>query len=108
MDTNSEEWRHACEVRTVLSWPADKRSSFLDLVAKRRGAAAAQQLRNAVYRAWVAKQAAEIARLEPDERDRRLWKIEKGSNLRTRGDVEAAMAAFRKAWDTPTPTQREA
>jgi hypothetical protein len=88
MDTHSEEHRHACEVRAVLAMPTGQRKVFLDLVEKKRGAAAAQQLRNAVYRAWIEKQAIDIASLNDDEREHRLWKIERSTNARTRGDVE--------------------
>jgi hypothetical protein len=93
MDTYSEEFRHQCEVRTVLAWPASQRKAFIELVAKKRGPEAAQQLHNAVYRAWVRKQADEIAKLDGPQRERRLTRIGEATNFRTRGDVEAAIAA---------------
>jgi len=40
----TEEHRRACEARQVLAWPFQKRRPYLDLVEKRRGEAARQEL----------------------------------------------------------------
>lgn len=51
---DAEEWRHACEVRHVLSLPtAADRRRYLDLVDDRRGKAAGQRLRDDVSREWL-------------------------------------------------------
>lgn len=51
--TYSEEHRHACEVRYVVSLPdKHKRRAHLDAVEKLRGKAAAQRLRDDVLKAW--------------------------------------------------------
>lgn len=52
----SEEWRHACEVRTVVAMPsAGQRREYLELVEKRRGKASGDRLRDAVSREWLAR-----------------------------------------------------
>lgn len=58
--TWSEEHRHACEVRHVLAMrePALRRE-YLEGVAKRRGAEAAERLRADVLEAWHRRRAAE-------------------------------------------------
>jgi hypothetical protein len=46
-DTNSEEYRHQCEVRAVLAWRTADRDSalkYLSVVRKKRGHEAADQL----------------------------------------------------------------
>lgn len=92
MDTTSEAWRHECEVRAVLLMPSDRRRGFIDLVAKRRGAEAGQQLRSDVYLAWVAGQADALVKMQWDEdRIDRLLRIQNSSNVRTRADVEREM-----------------
>lgn len=51
---DTEEWRHACEVRHVLSMPTlmDRRD-YLDLAEKHRGKVAGQKLRDAVSAEWL-------------------------------------------------------
>jgi hypothetical protein len=85
MDTSSEAWRFECEVRAVLAMPVERRRGFLELVEKRRGLAAKQQLADAVYRAWIDKQAAALLPMNDSERGQRLARI---PNPRVRGDVE--------------------
>lgn len=91
MDTHSEEHRHACEVRTVLDMPLDRRGGYIDLVANRRGVEAARVLRADVYRTWIARQVDKLAAMTPAARGIRLAQIESSSNKRTRTDVEAAL-----------------
>jgi len=55
IDTNSEEWRHECEARHVLALRRQDRNAahdYLALVAKRRGRAAADALRDAAAKLW--------------------------------------------------------
>jgi hypothetical protein len=92
MDTSSEAWRHECEVRTVLGMPLDRRKGYLELVAKRRGLEAAQQLRTDVYLTWIARQVDGLVAMQPAARGVRLAKIESSSRKQTRADVEAALA----------------
>lgn len=101
MDTSSEEWRHACEVRTVLAMPLDRRTGYLDLVAKRRGLEAARQLRMDVYLTWIERQVDTLACMTPMARGVRLAKIESSSRKQTRADVEAALARRLAANDNP-------
>lgn len=50
----SEEWRHACEVRHVVAMSSvSERREYLDLVEKRRGKTAGDRLRDAVSREWL-------------------------------------------------------
>lgn len=49
----SEAYRQACEVRTVLDMPMAKRSGYLDRVAYLRGDKAANELRNLVRTEWL-------------------------------------------------------
>lgn len=91
MDTYSEAWRHACEVRTVLDMPVDRRNGFIDLVAKRRGLEAARVLRADVYRTWIARQVDALLGMTPAVRGVRLAKIESSTKRQTRADVEAAL-----------------
>ncbi|HOW49405.1 MAG TPA: hypothetical protein PLB26_17325 [Rubrivivax sp.] len=57
MDTSSEEHRHRCEVRAVLAWRVQHgqewAQDWLDGVAARRGAAAAQRLREDCRAQWA-------------------------------------------------------
>lgn len=48
MDTTSEAYRKACEVRFVASMDADWRQKFYEAVVKARGEAAARELATAV------------------------------------------------------------
>ena len=51
--TYSEEHRHACAVRYVMSLPdKQRRRAYLDAVEKLRGKAAAERLRDGVLKAW--------------------------------------------------------
>lgn len=43
--TWTEPWRHECEVRFVKSLTYGRRKEYLDAVAEKRGAAAAERLR---------------------------------------------------------------
>lgn len=92
MDTNSEAWRHECEVRAVLAMPAGTRRSFIDIVGKKRGNEARVKLQADVYRAWIEKQVDGLVTMTwEDDRVSRLLRIQNSSNARTRADVEAAM-----------------
>lgn len=54
IDTSSEQHRHACEIRFVISLPsASKRKAFLDGVEQKRGKAAADRLRDDVETEWM-------------------------------------------------------
>ena len=48
----SEEWRHACEVRTVLKMPMVDRREYFERVEKMRGMGAANRLRDDVRTEW--------------------------------------------------------
>lgn len=51
----SEEFRHACEVRYVLAIQGSAaRKAYLDLCEKRRGKVSADRLRETVRTAWLA------------------------------------------------------
>jgi hypothetical protein len=55
MDTNSEEWRHECEIRAVANMPLQKRREFLDLVQQRRGLDARLKLQEGLTKLWKIK-----------------------------------------------------
>ncbi|MFY3577146.1 DUF7696 family protein [Achromobacter xylosoxidans] len=42
--SSSEEHRRECEARQILAWPFEKRRPYLELVGKRRGAEAREEL----------------------------------------------------------------
>lgn len=48
----SEDWRHACEVRTVLEMPIVDRREHFERVEKMRGMGAANRLRDDVCAEW--------------------------------------------------------
>jgi hypothetical protein len=48
--SDSEAWRHECEARRTLTLPADYRHIYLAEVARRRGDAAADALRETMIR----------------------------------------------------------
>ena len=51
--TWSQEWRHICEVRFIIDMPTrDRRTAYLEGIARRRGQAAANALRRDVRAAW--------------------------------------------------------
>lgn len=51
--TNSEEWRHECEARHIMSLPnADARRDWLDKIERHRGKAEADRLRATVRALW--------------------------------------------------------
>lgn len=55
IDTGSEKYRHECETRHVLALRRQDRNAahdYLALVAKRRGQAAADALRDAAAKLW--------------------------------------------------------
>ena len=54
----SEKYRQACEVRTVLAMPTFDRRSFLSAVEVKRGKAHADQLRELVTAEWLRRKAA--------------------------------------------------
>ena len=51
-------WRLECEAREVLAKPLEKRREYLDDIEKIRGAAAADELRNAMTIVWEKRRAA--------------------------------------------------
>lgn len=92
----SEEYRHECEAITVLAMVTDARNIYFDLVAKKRGAEAAQQLKNTVAKLWTDKTAREIIALERADllaAEQRLERIGKNGTLgeRLRAGVERRM-----------------
>jgi hypothetical protein len=56
IDTYSEEYRHQCEVRTVLRWRRDyggyKAHEYIDSIEKKRGKAAAERLMRDCQMQW--------------------------------------------------------
>ncbi len=64
MDTSSEEWRLACEIRWIMRQPKEARREYYRLVAKERGDATAKALIEAVNRAG--RKAASSASLFPE------------------------------------------
>jgi hypothetical protein len=57
VDTNSEAWRHLCEARAIAGLPSlAERRAWLDDLARKRGPAAADRIRNTLKRLWEAKQ----------------------------------------------------
>lgn len=46
--TYSEQYRHECEVREVRAMTPERREAFLQLVAEKRGQAAAERIRREV------------------------------------------------------------
>ncbi len=55
IDTNSEEWRHKCEVRAVANMPLQKRREFLALVQEKRGLDARLRLQEGLTELWNTK-----------------------------------------------------
>lgn len=54
---DAEEWRFACEVRTLLAMPPPQCRAMLDGIEKVRGKTAADPVREAVKREWLARKA---------------------------------------------------
>lgn len=51
--TYSDQYRHECEVRYVLSLPGkERRRAYLEAVDKLRGKAAGDRLRQDILKAW--------------------------------------------------------
>ena len=56
VDSASEEWRHLCEARNILSLRnVTERRDWLDAIEKRRGKASADRLRETVQALWKAR-----------------------------------------------------
>jgi hypothetical protein len=56
-DTTSEAWRHECEARAIAALPTlAERRAWLDDLARKRGPAAADRIRDTLKRLWEAKQ----------------------------------------------------
>ncbi len=91
VDSNSEAWRHECEAAHVLTLPTAARQGYIGNVTARRGKEAGSELRNTVYRVWIARQVKALEFMDTREREEKLYKIERTSNLRTRQDVEKAL-----------------
>lgn len=59
-DCASEAWRHECEARWLANRPTRaERAAYLEDIAKRRGAPAAEQLRSSVSAMWAHRKTAE-------------------------------------------------
>lgn len=58
--SDSPEWRHECEARTILDMPNKQvRLEFLDKIEKRRGANARRELEQSIMTLWHARRAAD-------------------------------------------------
>ena len=56
VDSASEDWRHECEARAIAARPTlAERRMYLDEVARRRGTAAADRLRETMKQLWEAR-----------------------------------------------------
>ena len=56
VDSASEDWRHECEARAIAARPTlAERRMYLDEVERRRGAAAADRLRETMKQLWEAR-----------------------------------------------------
>jgi hypothetical protein len=56
VDSASEDWRHECEARAIAARPTlAERRMYLDEVERRRGAAAAERLRETMKQLWEAR-----------------------------------------------------
>lgn len=56
VDSASEAWRHECEARMVAERPTlEQRREYLDAVERRRGKAAADELRATMKALWSAR-----------------------------------------------------
>lgn len=55
INTNSEEWRHECEVRAVANMPLQKRREFLADVQEKRGLDARLKLQEGLTKLWKTK-----------------------------------------------------
>lgn len=54
----TEEWRHECEARHIAALPTvDDRRAWLEAIARRRGAVAADALRATLQQLWKRKAA---------------------------------------------------
>lgn len=51
-DTNSEQYRHECEMRYVASLTLKERREYLALVAQHRGKTAVQQIKAELIQIW--------------------------------------------------------
>lgn len=52
--SDSEEWRHECEARKVMTLPSvDARRDWIESVEKKRGKPAADRLRETVRALWA-------------------------------------------------------
>lgn len=73
VSTDSEEWRHESEARAICRLPTlQERRAWLDDIAKRRGAGAADRLRRTMKAVWdtrfqTPEQAADAARAATPE-----------------------------------------
>lgn len=56
---DSEEYRFACEVRTVLRLTLPERRQYLELVEKKRGKGACDRLKTAITQEWTRMKARE-------------------------------------------------
>ena len=58
--SDSPEWRHECEARTILDMPNKQvRLELLDKIEKRRGANARRELEQSIMALWHARRAAD-------------------------------------------------
>lgn len=110
VDSYSEDWRHECEARTILTWPLAKRRDYLHGfkdeggrvhkgVEQTRGREEMNRLERTVLALWTATQVAKLAKMDEDERAYHLGRIEKATNTRMRGVVEVALGRHLAAND---------
>ena len=52
IDTNSEQYRHECEIRYIANMNLKERREYLGLVAQHRGAKAVQQIKAELIQIW--------------------------------------------------------
>lgn len=58
--SDSPEWRHECEARTILDMPNKQvRLELLDKIEKRRGANARRELEQSIMTLWHSRRAAD-------------------------------------------------
>lgn len=59
-DTNSEQYRHECEMRYVASLTLKERREYLTLVAQHRGIKAQQLIKNELTTIWKNKKSEKL------------------------------------------------
>jgi hypothetical protein len=111
VDSSSEEWRHECEARAILSWPIGQRRDYLEGVLNSKGEVMTKgvlqhrkqpevtRLKETMMALWIDKQARQLANMDEYKRETRMLHLSRDNTAYIMGRIQARMGAVMAAND---------